>query len=112
MQNLETVGRSGVLEKASHKVDNWVFEGMVMVKELGTSSIRRRLRALQCVCEDRGEIVLTTNVDVIKLVREGIAIKDKNETMSSRQTALKTELVRYELPGIRCTIKLLRRRIG
>lgn len=59
---------------------------MVAAKKVTTCGIHGKLRELQRICEDGGETVPTTIVDLIELDREGIKSKRKITTMTSRQT--------------------------
>lgn len=73
--------------------DNWGFDGMVAAEYIATSGICGTLREVHRVCEDDGDAVSTTIVDVFELAGKGIEAKRKHEAMSGRQTNLEAELV-------------------
>lgn len=55
---------------------------MVSAKEVASSGMRGKLQEVQCVCENSGEAVPTTIVEVVELARVGVEAKRKNATLS------------------------------
>lgn len=72
---------------------------------MAASGIRSKLREVHPVCKDGGKAVPTTIVKVIELAREGIEVKRRNATKSSRQTDLEAKQV--EIRAARCTVSVL-----
>lgn len=72
---------------------------MVTAEKVATSGISGKLREVLHVCENEGEALPTTIVDVIKLAHEGIEMKRKNTTMPSQQTDTGTELLDIRADG-------------
>lgn len=66
---------------------------------MATSGICGKLRELQRICEDGGELVPTTIVDVTDLSREGVEVKRKNATVPRQLTNLDAELVEVRAAG-------------
>lgn len=90
---------------------------MVSAKEVASSGLRGSLQEVRCVCEDGGEALSTTIVDVIKLARESIEIKCKNAPLSDQNTDIEDKLVdacavggtmRGQLVGAECLITALK----
>lgn len=92
MRNVDTERTIEVPDRMDEEEDSWDLEGMVAVEEVATSGVRGRLREAQRACEDSGNALPMTIVDVIKLARKGIEAERKNATMFSRQTDLEDEL--------------------
>lgn len=66
---------------------------MVTAVEVATTGIHEKLREVQRACNEDGEAVPTTFVDVINLAREGIKARHKNAALSNRQTDWEAQLL-------------------
>lgn len=78
VQHTGTERTSNVPEGMDGEEDNRDVECTVTAEEAATSGIRNKLREVQRVCDDSGEAVPTTIVEVVELAREGINAKRKN----------------------------------
>lgn len=65
----------------------------MIAEEVATPGIRGKLREVQHVSEEGGDVVFRTILDVIDLARDGIEIDGKNATLSNRTTDMETKLV-------------------
>lgn len=72
---------------------------MMNAEKVATSGIRGKLQNVQRVCEDGGEAVSSTIIDVIELAFEDIEVKRKIATMSGRQMFLEAGLVEIRAAG-------------
>lgn len=86
MQNLDTGRTSDVSKGIDDEENNWESKDMATAEEVFTTCIRGTMREFKRVCEDAGETVLATIVNVIDQASESIEVKHKNATMSERKT--------------------------
>lgn len=92
--------RNGDVPKGIYdEADNRDFEGVLTAEDSTTTGIHDKLREVRCFCEEGGEAVTATIVDVFELAREGIEVKRKNATMTGRRTDLKAQLIETFFAG-------------
>lgn len=77
VRSLDTELTSNVPGRMNDEEDSWNFEDIVTAKEVGSSILRAKLQEVQRVCENGGEVVPTTVVELAELAREGVEAKLK-----------------------------------
>lgn len=111
MCSLDTERTSDVPKAVDDKENAWNFDGMVPAGKVATFCIRGMLREVQRACEDGGEALSSTVVDVIEPAREDTEIIPKNATLSHQNTDMGAELVEILTDGTGCAVRLRLRRI-
>lgn len=93
-QNFGTGRASDVPERMDEGEENRDFKSIVAAKEVASSGLNGKLRAVLRVSENGGEAVPTTIVEVIELGCGGVKMKRKNTALSDQNTDMERELVK------------------
>lgn len=83
--------------------DDWEFEGIISVDEVAGSGLRGKLREVQRICEEGGEVVPATVVDVVNLARKVVETKRENVAFVEDRTKALAKV--EELQGTVCSLQ-------
>lgn len=86
VKNLESNRTCGVPDGLDDGEENWDFECIVAAKEITTADICKRSQETQQVCENSGDVLRITIVEVTDLARDDVETKRKSAKLSERST--------------------------